>query len=255
MIFLLSIFALILGSALGSFANVVVIRLKEKETLWGRSHCIHCHKNLCTTDLVPIFSWVCLGGRCRMCRKSIHWQYPVVEFVMAILTLIAVLRHAFDGPMGAWVIGFEVLLSFILVVITAFDLRWKLVPMEFVLGSTILLAAYRILLGFPVLQLVLGALVIGILLGMLVFASRGMMMGEGDPFVGLLMGAVLGFPLSLLGLLIAFIIGGSVAAALLIERVVTRKTEVAFVPFLAAGTLIAFWWSQPLEVLLRYAIG
>jgi prepilin signal peptidase PulO-like enzyme (type II secretory pathway) len=174
---------------------------------------------------------------------------------MAILTLTAILRHASLGIDGVGIMGFEIALAFVLVVITAFDLKWKLVPMEFVLGSTIILAAYRILLGASVLQLALGAIVIGILLGMLVFASRGMMMGEGDPFVGLLMGAVLGFPLALLGLLISFIVGGSVAAALLIERMVTRKTEVAFVPFLAIGTLIAYWWSEPLELLLRYAIG
>lgn len=255
MIFLLSFFAVILGSALGSFANVVVIRLKERESLWGRSHCIHCRHKLQTSDLVPIFSWIFLGGKCRSCRKPIHWQYPAVEVAMAILTLTAVLRHASDGIFGAYLIGFEVLLAFVLLVITAFDLRWKLVPMEFVLGSTIVLAAYRVFLGTSVLQLVLGAIVLGVLLGMIVFASRGMMMGEGDPFVGLLMGTVLGFPLALLGLLIAFIIGGSVAAALLIERLVTRKTEVAFVPFLAAGTLVAYWWSEPLELLLRYAIG
>lgn len=255
MIFLLSVFAIVLGSALGSFANVVVIRLKERESLWGRSHCVHCHRNLCTRDLIPMVSWLFLGGKCRACRKAIHWQYPVVEFAMTILTLIAVLRHSSEGLEGVYVIGFEILLAFVLVVITSFDLRWKLVPMEFVLGSTIVLAAYRVFLGTSVLQLVLGAVVIGILLGMIVFASRGMMMGEGDPFVGLLMGAVLGFPLAIFGLLIAFIIGGSVAAALLIERAVTRKTEIAFVPFLAAGTMIAYWWGGPLELLLRYAIG
>lgn len=255
MIFLLSVFAIVLGSTLGSFANVVVIRLKERESLWGRSHCVHCRRHLGARDLVPVLSWIFLGGRCRSCRKPVHWQYPAVEFIMAVLTLVAVLRHADGGMFGVFLIGFEVLLAFVLVVIATFDLRWKLVPMEFIFGSTVILLAYRVLLGASALQLILGAIVIGVLLGMIVFASRGMMMGEGDPFVGLLMGAVLGFPLAIFGLLIAFIIGGSVAAALLIERAVTRKTEIAFVPFLAAGTMIAYWWGGPLELLLRYAIG
>jgi prepilin signal peptidase PulO-like enzyme (type II secretory pathway) len=250
-----AIIACVIGAAFGSFANVVVIRLKNGEKFGGRSHCMSCKKTLAPLDLVPIVSWFMLGGKCRYCRKTVHWQYPVVETAMSVFTVIAYFHNTSSNSFDILAMGFEVALAFILVVLTTFDARWKLVPMEFLIGSTILLAAWRLLLGVSWLELVLGAIVISVLLGLLVVGSRGSMMGEGDPFVGLFMGTVLGFPLALLGLLISFVIGGSVAAALLMEGAVGRKTQIAFVPFLAAGTLIAFWWRAPLEVITRYALG
>jgi prepilin signal peptidase PulO-like enzyme (type II secretory pathway) len=213
---------------------------------------------LSVSELVPIASWFVLRGRCRSCGKAIHWQYPVVETAMAVLSLVAFLRHIQDNT--TWtaitsVVVFEIILAFVLVVVTAFDLRWKLIPLEFVVSSAIVLAVWRLLMGTNWVELAIGAIVVSVLLGMIVLLSRGTMMGEGDPFIGLFMGAVLGFPLALLGLLVAFVIGGSAAAALLIEGSVTRKTEVPFVPFLAAGTLVALWWSEPLLTIARYVIG
>ncbi len=257
MLILVSIFAIILGAVLGSFGNVLVIRMKDGESIRGRSHCVTCKRQLRASELIPIASWFMLGGKCSSCGKEIHWQYPVVEAAMSVLTLVAFLRYPLDlnfdlHTLG--LIGFEIALGFVILVATVFDLRWKLVPVEFIVTSAIVLAIWRILLGTPWLELVMGAVVVSALLGAIVFLSRGTMMGEGDPFVGLLMGAVLGFPLALLGVLVAFVIGGSVASALLIERAVSRKTEVPFVPFLAAGTMIAFWWSAPLLVIARYAM-
>lgn len=257
MLCIASVLVLALGAVLGSFANVLVIRMKAGESIRGRSKCVSCKRKLRASELIPIASWFMLGGRCASCGKDIHWQYPAVESIMAVFALIAFLRHVQDqGPLSLIiaVIGFEIALSFVLVVITAFDLRWKLIPLEFVVSSAIVLAAWRLLLGASWLELALGALVVSVLLGAIVLLSSGTMMGEGDPFMGLLMGAILGFPLALFGLLIAFVIGGSTSAALLIEGCVNRKTQVPFAPFLAAGTIVALWWSEPLLVIARYAI-
>jgi leader peptidase (prepilin peptidase) / N-methyltransferase len=255
MLILVAVFAIVLGAVLGSFANVLIIRMKDGESIRGRSRCVSCKRQLRATELIPIASWFMLGGKCSSCGKDIHWQYPVVEAAMSILCLVAFLRSSLSFDLHSLgMIGFEIALGFVVLVATVFDLRWKLVPVEFIVSSAIVLAIWRILLGTPWLELVMGAIVVSALLGAIVFLSRGTMMGEGDPFVGLFMGAVLGFPLALLGVLVAFVIGGSVASALLIERAVSRKTEVPFVPFLAAGTMIAFWWSAPLLVIARYAM-
>jgi prepilin signal peptidase PulO-like enzyme (type II secretory pathway) len=250
---LTSVFAIVLGAVLGSFANVLVIRMKEGESIGGRSRCVSCRRTLRPSELIPIVSWFALRGKCSSCGKRIHWQYPAVEAVMAILSFIAFSRapEFFDARAAA-IVGFEIALSFVLLVIAAFDLRWQLVPVDFVLWSAVILSGWRIALGVPWVGLVIGAAVISGSLGLIVIGSRGRLMGEGDPYVGLLMGAVLGFPLAVYGVLASFVLGGSIAAALLIERAVTRKTAIPFVPFLAAGTLVALWYREPLLLLSRY---
>lgn len=249
-----ALFLFSLGAALGSFANVFVIRLHRKETLMGRSHCMSCHKTLQPTDLIPIISWLFLGGRCRYCHKHIHWQYPVVESAMAILSLVVFLRNFQNGEIDILRAVFELCVVFTLVVLTVFDLKWKLVPVEVLFVSGLIIAILQLILGMSWLELALGVLVGGGSLGAIVLLSRGRMMGEGDPFVGGFMGIVLGFPLAMFGIFSAFMIGGTVAAALLMQGAVGRKTQVPFVPFLAAGTLVVLWWGDVLLPYFGYAI-
>jgi leader peptidase (prepilin peptidase)/N-methyltransferase len=254
MIIIGALFVFTLGAALGSFANVFVIRLQRKETLMGRSHCMHCRKTLQPQDLIPIFSWFLLRGRCRYCHKPIHWQYPIVELSMAVLSLIVFLRNIGGGEILMMRMLFELCVIFTLVVLTTFDLKWKLVPLELLAVSGALIVIMQLLLGTSWIELVLGVLVGGGFLGTIVLLSRGRMMGEGDPFVGALMGLILGFPLTMFGLLASFLIGGTVAAALLLQGAVGRKTQVPFVPFLTAGTLVILWWGHALLPYFGYAI-
>lgn len=247
------IIVLILGAALGSFANVVVIRLQEGSSIRGRSRCMTCRATIKPRHLVPVFSWFMLRGRCAACRAPIHWQYPAVETAGTALALAAWLRYV-TVPQAAWMLFvFELALSFALLVIAVSDLRWQVVPLEFTLASAILLGAGRVWLDGDWRPAVLGALAVSAILAAFVLISRGAWMGEGDPAIGLLMGAALGWPLALAGLVISFILGGMVAAALLLQGGVTRKTPVPFAPFLALGTLIVYWWQAPLGVFLKYA--
>jgi leader peptidase (prepilin peptidase) / N-methyltransferase len=251
-----AIFVLILGACLGSFANVVIVRLNEKSSLMGRSRCPSCRKTIRPRHLIPILSWFLLRGKCADCGKRIHWQYPFVEAAVALIALTAFLRHANEAasPQGVWMMLFELSIGFCLVVITAFDLRWQLVPLEFTLGSTVVLGVSSVLLGTTWQSLLFGSMAAGIPLALIVLVSRGRAMGEGDPIVGLLLGTILGFPLAIAGLFLSFILGGSVAASLLIQGKVKRTTHIPFVPFLAAGTLLAMWWQVPLEAYLKYGL-
>ncbi|HWQ99402.1 MAG TPA: prepilin peptidase [Candidatus Methylomirabilis sp.] len=245
---------LLLGAALGSFANVLVVRIKEGSSIGGRSRCPSCRKTIRAKHLIPVVSWLWLKGRCAMCRKPIHWQYPAVETAMAVLAVVAFLRHLDDPSQAAlWAVAFELAVSFCFLVITAFDLRWQLVPLEFTAASAMLVGAGRTLMGDDWLRVALGAVTVAVVLGFFVLASRGALMGEGDPVVGLLVGAALGFPLALAGIVVSFVIGGSVAAALLVQGSVTRKTPVPFAPFLAAGTLVALWYAEPIGSYLQFA--
>ena len=84
MIFYLILF-FILGSAVGSFLNVVIDRTTRGNSILGRSHCDWCNKTLAVVDLVPILSYAVLGGRCRRCRRKLSLQYPIVETITALL--------------------------------------------------------------------------------------------------------------------------------------------------------------------------
>src|SRR4051812_42460706 len=74
----------IFGLIIGSFLNVLILRHGER-SLGGRSACMSCGRTLKWFDLIPVFSWLALLGRCRTCKKKISVQYPIVEATTAIL--------------------------------------------------------------------------------------------------------------------------------------------------------------------------
>lgn len=83
---LLNLLLLILiGLSVGSFLNVLIFRSLSGEKLTGRSHCPHCHHQLGFWDLLPVFSYLALGGRCRYCAEKISPQYPLIEMVTTLL--------------------------------------------------------------------------------------------------------------------------------------------------------------------------
>src|SRR3989344_5648624 len=75
----------IIGLCVGSFLNVLIDRLSNDESILGRSYCDNCKKQLKSIDLIPIFSYFFLKGKCRFCKKKINFRYPIVEFLTAVL--------------------------------------------------------------------------------------------------------------------------------------------------------------------------
>jgi len=73
------------GLICGSFLNSVIYRMRELISIFSeRSHCPHCKEEIKWYDLLPLFSFVALSGKCRKCQKKISWQYPLVEFGTAL---------------------------------------------------------------------------------------------------------------------------------------------------------------------------
>src|SRR3989344_8781021 len=87
------------GLIVGSFLNVLVYRLKEAETLLGRSFCRHCKHQIRWYDNIPLISFVLLLGACRDCETKISWQYPALELLTGILFALAGLLFFFPGGM------------------------------------------------------------------------------------------------------------------------------------------------------------
>ena len=124
------IFVGVFGLFWGSFSNVVIYRLKHGGSLCiDRSRCPHCKHTLAALDLVPLFSWLFLKGKCRYCSKSISPQYPLVELSFGISWLLTALHF---GIPETWVhcIYFLFLLFLIssLIIITVYDLLYMEIP-------------------------------------------------------------------------------------------------------------------------------
>lgn len=126
--FFIPLFSFLFGLLMGSFGNVVSLRIqkKQKGILMGRSTCPKCGHQLSWWENLPLFSWLLLRGKCRSCKSPISWQYPVAELFFGLLFLLA-----------AWQIGGDVprlLLSFLtlffLGVLLLSDLRYMELPDE-----------------------------------------------------------------------------------------------------------------------------
>ena len=143
-----SILIFLFGACLGSFLNVVIIRWKNASSILGRSACPNCRKQIRPQHLVPILSWIVLRGRCADCHQPIHFQYPLVEMGAALLTVFAFFRHDFFSTHAALEpFLFELIFTLVLLIISVFDLRWKLVPVELLLAGTVIFTLWNFLLA------------------------------------------------------------------------------------------------------------
>lgn len=247
------LFAFMLGASLGSFLNVLILRLRDGISILGRSQCPACSTKLHPRHLVPIFSWLALRGRCSFCRHPIHIQYPLVEIASACLVVLAYVRHPVLQDPQAWPIFLmECLLLLFLLSLVVFDIRWKLLPIEPIIIAIVIFSAWNVISGtLSLASVVLGALVAGIFLGGQVLLSHGRWMGEGDPWLGVLMGVVLGWPRVGIALYLTYVVGGMVVLVLFLARIVGKGTRIPFAPLLALGTLGAILWGGSLETWFR----
>ncbi len=225
------LFAAGLGVIAGSFLNALSFRYGTgRSALKGRSHCMHCGHTLKAGDLVPVFSWVLLRGRCRYCGGRISVQYPLVELSAGFLGAWAALTYQDPLLFGVWFL-IHLTLLFILV----YDLRHKIIPW----GASILLmalaAAYAFFAGADALWWWAGP-TLAAPLALIFLLSRGRAMGLGDPVLEVSLGWLLGLTMGLSALMLSFWLGAGVGIALMLrQKGYTMKSELPFAPFLIAG--------------------
>jgi prepilin signal peptidase PulO-like enzyme (type II secretory pathway) len=252
---LIAIFAL--GTIIGSFLNVVIYRFNTgKPISRGRSICMTCNKTLRWYELIPVFSFLIQSGKCRRCASTISHQYPSVELATGLLFAFLSLHFLpiLEYSQNAYVlvlILFMFLFS-LLVVITVYDLRHKIIPDALVytyalfsflsifvnqtgMGSLFIKPSMWSLLAGPVLALPFA---------LIWLLSRGRAMGLGDAKLILGIGWMLGISLGASALVISVWTGAviGVLGIVLSKKGVSMKTEIPFAPFLMLGTLIAFFF-------------
>jgi leader peptidase (prepilin peptidase)/N-methyltransferase len=232
--------ALAPGLALGSFLNVVSVRVPlGRSIVRPPSACMSCGTQLAWYDNVPVLSYLLLRGRCRSCGEKINSLYPAVEVATALL--VAACSLTFGLSWDALVSAF---FCAVLVAISATDLEHRIVPNKIVLPATaIVLVAQTALHPSP--EWALGALgASGFLFLAALFYPAGM--GMGDVKLALLLGAMLGRLVGvgvMLGMLAALI-----PSVVLLARhgSAARKMGIPFAPFLALGAIVALFAGQPL---------
>lgn len=240
------VFVGLVGLVFGSLANVLILRDDNRRSiLWGRSACPHCQHQLRWYELIPVLSYVIQGGRCRSCKKSISWQYPVVELVVAALFIFAFLF----APTVAAAFFLAAALYF-MVVFAVIDIRTQTVPLDYVFLAGAAGLLFNVTAGMTVGSALLGA-VVGAgslflirLLWQLLFHQEGM--GEGDIYIAGAVGALAGWPAVLPALFVAVALGAFVGIAAAVFGKARLQSALAFGPFLAAGALLAILWGSDL---------
>ncbi|WP_424766782.1 prepilin peptidase [Paenibacillus sp. sgz302251] len=232
----ISIYLFILGLILGSFFNVVGLRVPVKKSIVSPpSQCAQCGNRLKARDLIPVVSWLLSRARCRHCSAPVSSMYPLGELASGFLFLWMYLTFGYT-----WETWIGLLLISLAVIITVSDLKYMLIPDRVLLAFVPLFIVLRII--FPIgsiWQHMWGALLGGGLLLLVVVVSRGGM-GMGDVKLFALLGWVIGFPNLILAFLLAFLTGTLVGGALLLFGIVQRKQPIPFGPFLAFGAILAF---------------
>lgn len=255
----------------GSFVNAWVWRLHEQldedgnakklskkraaavSISKGRSMCPNCKHTLAAKDLVPVFSWLWLRGRCRYCKAPISPQYPLIELLMAILFAVSYICWPVQLN-GAWhIIEFITwLVSIIgLVALAIYDVRWMLLPDRMVYplaafcgGSLVLQFA----LGRPLSDIWRVIFTIAITSGIfwvIYQISSGKWVGGGDVKLGLVAGLLLVFPVNgFLYLFLASILGIIFLLPKLMTNKISKTQQVPFGPFLIASLFIVMLWGQ-----------
>ncbi len=243
------IFSFILGTIIGSFLNVVALRYNTGMTLRGRSKCFSCGKNLEWHELLPVLSFILQGGECKKCKSRISWQYPVIECIAGILF---VLIFYFFPPLSvAMAVDtlFYILITGILLVITIYDVKHKIIPDSFVYTFALLALAKLFLspeLTFvlPKILDLLSGPIIALPFFLLWLVSKGEWMGLGDAKLVLGIGWILGLSGGVSAVTLAFWIGAvfSVIWMYIIFRKMKARYEIPFGPYLIIGMYLVLFF-------------
>jgi leader peptidase (prepilin peptidase)/N-methyltransferase len=252
--------AFILGVLIGSFLNVVILRIpKEESIVFGGSHCTSCGEALKPWHNIPLFSWIFLRGKCSFCKTKISIQYPIIELLSGFILLILVNKFGLSLPVILIAFSF-----FMLLALSMIDLKYKMIP-----DSLNLLAIVFAILGAWSLPAILvnfqNALLFAGGFTLLRFSLSYYLtssaqryakktitpwtknyhtypfieaMGEGDIMVAATMGALLGIKLTLAAIFLSALLALPVMIFLMSKS--KEPITVPFVPFLATATFLVY---------------
>lgn len=233
---IVDIYVIIIALFLGSFFNVVAIRLLKSESfVFPPSHCPSCKHSLSLLDLIPVLSYIFLRGKCRYCSKRISPLYPLGELITAL---------SFYSIYSYFGLSLELIPASILVIVLVLavmtDIRKKLILDRITLPSILVLLILRVFIGEESFwyYLVGGAVGFSLLLGIAYISKGGM--GGGDVKLYAAIGIALGPWLTLMSLVFASFLGAFIGYSLILAGRIKKKQPIPFAPFIWMGTLISY---------------
>jgi leader peptidase (prepilin peptidase)/N-methyltransferase len=281
-----TVIAFVLGACIGSFLNVLIIRLPKDESIWRRmSHCTVCNASIPPYDNIPVLSYLLLRGRCRACKTRFSAQYFWVELIAGVL-VAATFYYRFEYVAEVYLKGFtpawsavraalfpwlaDVSLLSLLLAMTWIDARHFIIPLEITVSGTVIGLALTIIypplrqqtpvFGLPGEPIsVLGALTqagaaIGIGGGLFIIVRwlaglyfKREALGLGDVHLMIMLGAYLNWPEQLLTVFLSAVIGSiGGISAKFLMRRTHWRFEIPYGPYIAVGAVIAWFWGARL---------
>ena len=239
-IFLYIIIAL-LGLLVGSFLNAVIYRLKSGDSIVKeRSKCPSCKQKLGPIDLVPIFSFLFLKGKCRFCKVGISWQYPIIELVTMGLFILGFYRFGLTPELPA----FMVLTGFMIIIFT-YDVKHYLILDKVTIPGMVVALLFAIFIyQLSFWSIFFGALIGGGIFWLQYVLSKGKWVGGGDIRLGLMMGLFLGWEKLLVALFIAYVLGAIIGIFMIIGGKKGMKDALPFGTFLSASAVVVLLYGQ-----------
>lgn len=244
-----ALFSLVFGMVVGSFLNVCICRMpKDESVVSPPSHCPHCSYQIRWYDNIPVISYLLLRGKCRGCGARISLQYPLVELLNGILTLLLFLRF---GP----TLSFAALFVFCsaLVVITFIDIEHQIIPDEISLSGIVIGFVLSFFLpGHGWLNSILGILLGGGSLLFVAYAYQWLTgkegMGGGDIKLLAMMGAFLGWKSIPFIILASSLVGSVVGISIMLFQKKDSKLAIPFGPYLAFGAVLYIFYGRQLII-------
>lgn len=239
-----------LGAALGSFSLVLAYRNHSGED-WvrGRSRCDNCHKTLRPLDMIPVFSWLVLRGKCRFCKHRLDWRLLAVELGLGLICLLSFIIWPWqlDSTLAwvhfaSWLVCLPVLSA-----LFWYDLNWQLLPdnlLWFLAGAASVEGLLQLSVEHGIklrgiFGLALAGLVIWLFFWLLYKVSRGRWIGDGDSYLGAALGLIAGsLTGSFMVVFISSVLGTLIALPFTLKKTWAVTKQIAFGPLLIAAVIV-----------------
>lgn len=232
------IFAFLYGIVIGSFLNVCIYRIPQKESVVAvGSHCMSCQHRLAWYDLFPLFSFLALRGRCRYCKAKLSWQYPLVEALNGVLYVVVIAVHGMNVESVLYCFLTSALLA-----LSIIDYRTLEIPLPINIAILAIGIVHAAVDYTNILRYVIGFFSASLFLLLCLILTKGRGIGGGDIKLMAVAGLCLGWQNIVLALVIGCVVGSVIQC--IIIAVTKKKKRFAMGPYLSLGIFTAMLWGD-----------